>query len=96
MAILVEEKKEDSGIFNIVVWVVILTIILAAVYYIFFKQPQLVEFTVSPSFQNIQQLSQINIGSDKLVNNTTFQTLKQYITVAQPENIGRPNPFLGF
>lgn len=96
MAIFVEEKSDSGVVVNIVIWITILVIISASVYYIFFKQPQLVEFTASQSFQNIQQLSKISINSDKLINNQVFQTLKPYITVAQPDNLGKDNPFLGF
>lgn len=96
MAIFVEDKADSGVVVNIVIWIVILVIISASVYYIFFKQPQLVEFTASPSFQNIQQLSKISISSDKLINNQTFQSLKPYITAVQPDNLGRDNPFLGF
>lgn len=96
MAIFVEEKSDSSVIINMVIWIAILAIISAGIYYIFFKQPQLVEFTASQSFKNIQQLSKISINSDKLINNQAFQTLKPYITVAQPDNLGKDNPFLGF
>ncbi len=96
MAILVEEKADSGAVVNIVIWIMILAIISASVYYIFFKQPQLVEFAGSSSLKDIQQLSKISINSDKLINDRAFQTLKSYITVSQPDNLGRDNPFLGF
>ena len=94
MAIIIEEKTNGNGIMNFIAWIGILAIIGASVYYIFFKQPEFVEFTVSASFKNIQQLSQIN--SDQLTNNQQFQSLKQYITIPSPQNVGRADPFLGF
>ncbi|HUX36105.1 MAG TPA: hypothetical protein VMV71_03675 [Candidatus Paceibacterota bacterium] len=96
MAIFVEEKSDSGVVVNIIIWIAILVIISVSIYYIFFNQPQLVEFTGSQSFQNIQQLSKISINSDKLINNQAFQALKPYITVAQPDNLGKSNPFLGF
>ncbi len=96
MAIIIEEKTNGNGLVNFISWLVILAIIGAGVYYIFFKQPEFVEFTVSTSFKNIQQLSQISINSDQLTNNEQFKSLKPYITIPSPQNIGRTNPFLGF
>ena len=95
MAIIIEEKTNRNGLVNFISWIGILAIIGASVYYIFFKQPEFVEFTVSASFKNIQQLSQISINSDQLTNNQQFQSLKQYVTIPQPQNVGRTNPFLG-
>ena len=96
MAIIIEEKRDAKGVLNWLVWVAILAIITSAIYYIFFKKPELIEFTSSSSFKNIQELSKININSGQLVNNSQFQALKQYITVTEPQNLGRTNPFLEF
>lgn len=96
MAITFEEKTSSSGIINFLIWVVILIIIVASAYYVFFKNPQFVEFTASTPFKNVQQLSKITINSDQLINSPQFQSLKQYITVTAPQDIGRANPFLGF
>ncbi|MDO8664523.1 MAG: hypothetical protein Q7K44_03215 [Candidatus Liptonbacteria bacterium] len=96
MAIIIEEKTNGSGIVTFLIWLVILGIIAASAYYVFFKKPELVEFSASSNFKNIEQLSKISINSDQLINNPQFQLLKQYVTVSFPENIGRPNPFLGF
>ena len=96
MAIIVEEKRDTKGVLNWLVWVAILAIITSPIYYIFFKKPELIEFTSSSSFKNIQELSRINIDSGQLVNSPQFQALKQYVTVAEPQNLGRTNPFLGF
>ncbi len=95
MAIVIEEKRNSSGIINFLIWLVILGIIGASVYYIFFKNPELVEFTAAPSFKDVQQLSKITLNPGDSINNPAFQALKQYITVTTPENPGRSNPFMG-
>ncbi|MDP3948483.1 MAG: hypothetical protein Q8Q17_00880 [bacterium] len=98
MAIIIEEKTNGSGIVTFLIWLAILGIITASVYYVFFKKPELVEFSASPpsAFKNIEQLSKISINSDQLINNPQFQALKQYITIPSPENVGRANPFSAF
>lgn len=97
MAIIVEEKRSGmQGLVNALVWVVILGVVIAGVYYIFFKNPELVEYSTVTSFQNVQQLSKIVIHPDEWNNNPQLQALKQYTTTVAPQNVGRSNPFLGF
>lgn len=98
MAIIIEEKTNGSGVVTFLIWLVILAIITASAYYVFFRSPDLVEFNASPpsTFNNIQQLSKISINSDQLINNPQFQALKQYVTIPSVENVGRANPFLAF
>ncbi len=47
MAIIVEESEKKSNLFGIVGWLVFLAIAGAAVYYLFFAQPQLVTIPAS-------------------------------------------------
>lgn len=96
MAIIFEEKTNKSSILNFLVWVAVLAIVAAGVYYVFFKKPELAEFTSSASFKNIQQLSKITINSTELLNNPRFNSLKKYITVSPLQTTGKTNPFLGF
>jgi len=96
MAIIVEEKRNSGNIVNFLTWIAVLAITVASVYYIFFKNPELVEFTASSSFKNVQELSKITIDPQELLNNAAFQALKQYVTLTPPQNLGRSNPFLGF
>ena len=96
MAIVIEEKRNQGGLTAFLIWLVVLGVVAATVYFVFFKNPGLVEFTGSSSFKNVQQLSKISIKPDQLLNNPRFQALKQYVTVSPPQNPGRSNPFLGF
>ena len=96
MAIVVEEKRNPGSIINFLIWIAVLATAGASVYYIFFKNPELVEFTASSSFKNLQQLSKISINPQELINNAEFQALKRYVTVTPPQNFGRSNPFLSF
>ncbi len=97
MAIVVEEKRNNQGkIIGFLIWLVVLGALSASAYYIFFKKPELVEFRGSPSFNNVQQLSKISIDPGSVVNSPQFLLLKQYVNVSVPQDVGRPNPFLGF
>lgn len=93
---IIEEKGNNNALIDFLVWIAILIIIGSGIYYIFFKKPELIQFTASSSFKDVQQLSKINISSDQLINSPQFQALKQHITAVEPKDIGRTNPFLGF
>jgi len=96
MAIVVEEQKNKAGLASILIWVVILVIIMVAIYYIFFAKPQLIGISAPDSFRNINPLSHLNINPQDIVNNPTFQSLKQYVMPASTSTVGRSNPFLSF
>ena len=96
MAIVVHEQRSGVNIVRILIWLVILSVIGAIFYYIFFKKPELVEIVAPPNFQNTEELSKISLDPESVINSPIFQSLKQYITPPGPSNFGRPNPFLPF
>ncbi len=94
--ILQEEKREGSSLMSIIVWLGILASIGAAVYYIFFKNAELVETIVPSTFENTAELARIRLNPDEVIGNPKFQALKPYITPVATKNAGRTNPFSGF
>lgn len=98
MAIVIEERKTSnaSALVNFFLWLFVLGIIGAAAYYIFFAQPQLVEFAAPRGFEGAQQISQIQVSVDEVMQDPRFTSLKQYVTIPEGGSFGKPNPFLGF
>jgi hypothetical protein len=96
MAIVIEEEKNQNNIIAIAMYLVFLVIIGAVLYYIFFKQPTLIEVAVPESFENTAQLSRIELNPRDVVADEKFQSLKQYVTPPSPGNVGRANPFISF
>ncbi|MBU6500334.1 MAG: hypothetical protein KGJ89_00695 [Patescibacteria group bacterium] len=94
MAIVLEEEKNKTNIVSIITWLAVLGIIVAAVYYIFFNQPQLVEVAAPANFQNVDPLSKIKLNPEDVINSQSFQSLKQYVAPPVPGNAGRDNPFV--
>lgn len=94
MAIVIEEEKTNISIVGILTWLAVLFIIAAAVYYIFFAQPQLVEIAAPASLQNINPIAKINLNPEEVVNSPGFRLLVQYITPPAVGNVGRENPFV--
>lgn len=97
MAIVVEEeKKSGPGIFGVLTLLLVIGAVAGAVYYVFFKQPDLVGQIAAPvNFKNTEQLSKINLNPKDVVD-SLGKTFKQYVTPVTPGAKGRSNPFLGF
>lgn len=96
MAIIVEEEpKKRQGLVGLIVWGLIFVIIAIAVYYVFFKRPDLVEVVTPSNFSNTEALSQINLAPDEVINSPSFQALRPYAEPITTQGGGRTNPFLG-
>lgn len=97
MAIVIEEEKGKTGAVSVFIWLVIIGIIFAIAYYLFFKKPDLIPLIKVPSnFQSTDQLKNITLQPNDVIENPQFKALQKYINfeVADPRG-GRPNPFLG-
>lgn len=96
MAIIVEEEHKSSGNWgSIALWVLVFVILAVAVYYIFFRRPELVEVATPQNFENTVQLSKIHLNPDEVINSPQFKALRIYSTSSQVQTSGRANPFLG-
>ena len=94
MAIIVEEERPGIKITSVLMWLTVLAVVASIVYYIFFAQPQIVDIAVPAEFQNINNLSAIDLNPEEVIGSSAFQSLKQYVTPPQPGNTGRINPFV--
>lgn len=97
MAIIVEEERSRTTITPILGWIVTLSIVGFAAYYIFFAVPESVTFSPPTNFQNIEPITQIGVNPNTVLQSPMFQSLKQYIaepTGTAPAHVGRPNPFI--
>jgi|YNPMSStandDraft_1061717.scaffolds.fasta_scaffold07622_3 hypothetical protein len=97
MAIVVQEERQNTtGILYILGWIIFGIIILIGIYYVFFKNPELYEKTVSTISKNkIEDVVQIgsNIDLNSIMENSTFKSLKNYIEIPQNVTSGKSNPF---
>ncbi|HTY40077.1 MAG TPA: hypothetical protein VMC43_03245 [Candidatus Paceibacterota bacterium] len=97
MAIVIEEQRENgSNLGSVLVWVGILIIIAAAVYYLFFAQPELIEVAAPSGFQATEQITKIDLNADDVVKSGSFAALQEHVTLPTNDQFGRPNPFLAF
>jgi hypothetical protein len=97
MAIIVEEGRKKTNILGIAAWLVFLVIIGAAIYYIFFAQPQLVVLPATGSLNAIAPIAQLSLNPQSVVEGQAFQSLHSTITLPVPQGpagVGRPDPFV--
>lgn len=96
MAIIVEEEKRGSGILTFITWVTIIGVIGFASYFVFFKQPEIIDIVVPPEFEDIEEISKAELRPEAIESDPVFNSLKQYVTLPKEGEVGRSNPFLPF
>jgi hypothetical protein len=97
MAIIVEEEKKSSNTTALFEWVIVLGVIAAAAYYILFAPPPAAVVNPPPNFAAIAPIAQISFNPSSVLNNPSFQVLKQYVaepTPNSPVSVGKTNPFM--
>ena len=95
MAIVVEEEQKSSrGLGSLIAWVIIVAVIGVAIYYVFFKRPDLVE-QATPTLTSTEELSKIQLQPDEVINSPSFRALHSYVQPLTAPGGGRANPFLG-
>ena len=97
MAIIIEEERQNRvSLVTILIWLVIVGVVGIAVYYLFFKNPELTSMSTPSNFKSAEALAKVTLDPDQVKNSPDFQSLKQYIVPPPPAKLGRQNPFLGF
>lgn len=99
MAIIIEEEKNRSGILRILGWIVILCLVIAAIYYVFFAAPQLVIIAPSGNLSTITPIVQSDLSPTTVLNSPAFRALNPappsaVVSTSTNSPGGRPNPFI--
>lgn len=97
MAIIVEEGERKNNLLGIIGWLVFLGIAAAAIYYVFFAQPELVVLPSTGTIGTIAPITQSNIQPDTVTQSAAFTALHSTITLPTPQGpaaVGRPDPFI--
>jgi len=96
MAIVVEEGKNKVNSLKILSWIVIIVVIFFGTYYIFFRQPEVIDIVTPSGFEDTSRISRIVLDPETIENDSVFKSLKSYITVPESGESGRANPFTPF
>jgi len=93
MAVIIDEEKKPVNWLMIGVVGVIVLIVFAAGYYLFFKKPELIETVAPKELDRLNSLSQISFDPASVLNSSAFKALRQYTTPPALPTAGRDNPF---
>lgn len=96
MAIIVEEPKAPKNWGLIIGIVAVVVVIFSGFYFLFFKQPVLIEMVIPAPIQETESLAKITFDPTSIQNNEVFKTLRQYAASTTVGELGRPNPFLPY
>lgn len=97
MAIIVEEGEKKMNIFPILGWIVFLGIVIAAAYYVFFAQPELVIIPSTGNLSTIAPITQLALHPDTVTQSPAFTSLHSTVTLPTPQgpvSVGRVDPFV--
>jgi hypothetical protein len=95
MAIVVEEQRNAgaTGLVSLFLWLALLVACGVGLYYVFFKQPDLVPIAANANFKTTEQIAKISLHPEVVVGK--IQAFQSYVTIVPPTAAPRTNPFLG-
>lgn len=96
MAISIEQKKSSANWLNIILAIIIVTVIFAGGYFLFFKKPELIEVIVPTQLKDLSRLSEAEFNPQELLNSPGFKILRQFQVEIEVSEPGRDNPFEPF
>ncbi len=96
MAIVVEEQKKSVNWVTILTMLVVIAVVFAGAYLLFFKKPELIEIVTPGGLEGVSEISKISFDPESVLSAPTFKLLRQYGTAPTPSTPGRDNPFEPF
>jgi len=93
MAISIEQNNSSVNWFNIIVAGIIVIVVFAGTYFLFFKKPELIEVVAPGQFGNITEISKVDFKPQELLQSPEFKVLRQFESTASFPEPGRSNPF---
>lgn len=93
MAIVLEEKENKNIWVKIAIIAVLVLILAAAVYYVFFAPVPAFEIIVPPPLESAQKITSFQVDPTNVVNSEAFRILRSYTSLPTTGVLGRDNPF---
>ncbi|MBI2012929.1 MAG: hypothetical protein HYS88_00535 [Candidatus Colwellbacteria bacterium] len=93
MAILVEEETGRKGAFGVLIIAVIVILLGAATYYLFFAPVPLIEVVIPSKLKTVSRISESSLNTSAVFNSPVYGSLRQHVPEPVLGEIGRPNPF---
>lgn len=99
MAIVVEEERSyQVNWLSIITWIVIGGIVVSALYYVFFKNPTIVEQALPMDIRETQEVAKMRLDPERVFSHEVYRSLskERFIpqVVSSTTTTRRGNPFL--
>lgn len=88
-----DEDTGRKGVFNFLIIGVVVVLLGAAVYYLFFAPAPLIEVIVPSELKSVSKISETGLNTPGIFNSPVYKTLRQYVAEPVVGDIGRANPF---
>lgn len=88
-----EEESGGKGPFGLLALIVILIILGAGTYYLFFAPAPLIEVIVPSGLQSVSKIPTTGLTAPGIFNSPVYKSLRQYVAEPVVGEIGRTNPF---
>ncbi len=93
MAIVVEQEKKKANWITILSVVVFLAVVFFGGYYLFFKQPELIDVVAPAELERLRAISSVRFNPREVVDSPIFQGLRDFAGTAPSPRTGKANPF---
>lgn len=93
MAIVVEEEKKNINWITILSVAAGLAVAFFGAYYLFFKQPELIDVVVPAELERLRVISEAQFNPREVVDSPSFQGLRDFSGTLSTPRTGKANPF---
>lgn len=94
MAIVIEEEKREINWYALIIAVVVIAVIGATVYFLFFIKPELAEIVVPNRLKELPEIVKIKLNqADVFENSFVKNNLNKYVEQIISEGAYNSNPF---
>lgn len=93
MAIVVEQEKKKVNWITALSVTVFLVVVFFGGYYLFFKQPELIDIVVPAEFERLRVISEVRFSPREVVDSPVFQGLRDFAGTLPTPRTGKANPF---
>ncbi len=96
MAILMQQQKQKTNWFAVLVFLFLIAVIFGGGYFLFFSPTPGIDIIIPTPLVSAEKISKVTIDSAQIINNPVLKNLRHYGTTPSAGNVGRQNPFMGF
>ncbi|MDP3881198.1 MAG: hypothetical protein Q8Q32_03410 [bacterium] len=92
MAIRINKPKRGGGLGRFITFIVVIGIILASAYALFFAPTPAFDYIASPELQRNRQLSTFNLDPEEIISREDFRALRRFDVNLGQASFGKENP----